>query len=282
MKTSIKHGHSLNVREILIIILAVAICLLVLFPILLLLNSSLKTNAQVMANSLSLPTDLKWENYLQAWQGAKIGRYFSNSLIYCSSAVIFTCIFAAAASFAFSKMDMKATKYLYPVLLSGTTIPVLTIIVPIYFMLARFKMINSIYGIVTIYVVISLPFAILIMTASMKQIPDALIESAVIDGCSLFKVFIKIILPLSKTPILTVGIITFIKLWNDFLIALVITQKSSAYTLAVGLKSFVGEHSIQYNTLSAGLIMAVVPPIIIYFFLQERIVEGMVTGSVKG
>lgn len=263
-------------------LLCIIICLLILLPLSLLVISSLKTNREIMTNPIALPTTPVWKNYVDAWKGAKIGTYFFNSLSYCLVSVAITSVVAAAASFAFAKMRLRATKYLYPLLLSGTTIPVLSIIIPIYFMLSRLKLINSFAGIVAVYVIISLPFAIMIMTASMKQIPDSLIESAVIDGCSLPMVFFRIILPLFSTSILTVGIITFIRLWNDFLIALVLNQKSSAYTLAVGLKAFVGEHSIQYSTLTAGLLLAVVPPIILYFILQERIVEGLMAGSVKG
>ncbi len=263
-------------------IFSVIVCVIILVPLIVLFITSLKTNREITANPLALPQIPVWGNYIAAWVGANIGRYFFNTFSYCLAAVAVTIFVSATAAFAFAKMNLGITKFLYPLLLSGTAIPILSIIVPIYFMLAGFKMLNTFQGIVAVYVAISIPFAVLIMTASMKAIPDALMESAVIDGCSMWGVFFKIIFPLSKTSCITVGIITFIRLWNDFLIALILNQKSSAYTLAVGLKAFVGEHSIQYDTLSAGLILSVIPPIIIYLLLQESIVDGLMAGSVKG
>lgn len=263
-------------------IFAIIVSFLILLPILVLLITSLKTNNEIMSNPLALPRNWLFENYITAWNDAKIGKYFFNSIFYCVSSVVITAFVSAAASFAFAKLKSKATNFLYPILLSGTMIPVISIIIPLYLMLAKIKLTNSYFGIIIVYVATSIPFAILITTASMKSIPNALIESATIDGCSLWGVFIKIFLPLSRTPLITISIITFIRLWNDFLIAMIMNSKSAYYTLGVGLKSFIGEHSIQYDTLSAGLILAIAPPIIIFILLQERIVEGLTAGSVKG
>jgi raffinose/stachyose/melibiose transport system permease protein len=256
--------------------------LLIMLPLLWLLMTSLKTNGEIRSNPLAFPTTWKFVNYADAWHAAKVNLYFFNTLLYCCVSVAIVLFISAAASFAFAKLPTKLTNILYPFLLSGTMIPIISIIIPLYFLLSDLKLLNSYSGIILVYTASCLPFAILILTAFLRTMPTALAESATMDGCTAWGVFLRIYLPLTSPALVTVGITTFIRLWNDILISLVLNSKSSFYTLGVGLKSFVGEHSVQLDQLSAGLILSILLPILLFIMLQKWIVEGLTSGAVKG
>ena len=276
-----KH-KKISIKRMLVYIFALIAALVIIVPLLWLLMSSFKSNNEIFENPWALPKVFDIKNYIEAWFAGSIGTYFINTLFYSVVGVILALLFSAMAGFAFSRFNYKLTKWLFPFLLSGSMIPMISIIIPLWQMLAKIGLLDSYTGIIIVYAASSISFSVLILTGSMRNIPKAIEESAVVDGCGVIQIFTKIFLPLSKPSLVTVGTIIFIRLWNDFLVALVLNSKSKYYTLAVGLKAFVGEHSINYGQLSAGLMLAIVPPVMLYIILQKQIVEGITSGAVKG
>ncbi len=247
--------------------------------------SSFKTTRELFTEPLGLPEKFQFINYYNTWELSNIGTYFGNTLIVVISSVLILLILSIPAAYALSRIKFKGNNIILNFFILGLGVPIQLLIIPVYGLLRDFHMLNSHVGLIIIYVAISLPFNIYILYGFYRNFPVELEESASIDGASPFKIFLKIILPLSINGIAVVTIFDFIGHWNEYLLAMVLLRTEENYTISLGLYSLY--RSIQHNQgvwviLIAAIMIIIIPMIIIFSLLSKKIVEGLTLGAIKG
>lgn len=278
MKLSVRDRILAAVKYIVLIGFAV----LCLFPMIWLLLSSFKSNTELFENPWGLPAALQFDNYIQAIVEGNILLYFGNSVIIAFTAVAVAVVLSSMVSYAITRMDWKLSKLTLNVFLLGMMIPVYAMIVPLFTMFSRTGLLNTHAAVILPQVAIAFPMAIFILTGFMGTIPRELEEAAVIDGCNIYQIFFRVIVPISKSSLVTVAVVNFINVWNDLLLPQIFLTDASKMTLPVGLTEFQGQYATNYVVEIAAVIITVIPSVIVYIWLHRNIMEGMVAGAVKG
>jgi raffinose/stachyose/melibiose transport system permease protein len=263
----------------LVLILASVVVML---PLLWLLSSSLKTQADLSVNIWGLPRTFHFENYVRAWQGSKLDRYMTNSIYVTLLSIAITIIACTPVAFVLARFKFRINRVLYYFVIAGMMVPIHSAIIPIYMMAQDFKLQNSLAALSLIYGAFRIPVSVFILESFIATIPKEMEECAFIDGCSIWKLFIKIIMPLSKDGIVTIAILTVLATWNELLVAMLMLSKPEIKTLPIGLMGFINEFNSEYTQLAAGILIALIPSILFYIIAQERIERGMTAGSIKG
>ncbi|MDQ0719263.1 raffinose/stachyose/melibiose transport system permease protein [Paenibacillus sp. W4I10] len=256
----------------------------ILFPFLFVIFSSFKQdNNEIALNPFGLPTTWEFNNYVEAWVNAKIGTYFWNSLYI--SILSSACTIALGAMFAFAVTRMRHRKwslFLYSLILAGMLIPNNALMLPIYLLVRKMGILDTHLALIVPYVANAIPFTIIILAAFMRSLPGEIEEAAVMDGLRAPGIFAKIVIPLTVPAIVTVFIVNFLGNWNEFLLANYFLSTDKLRTLPVGMVQFRDQYQMNYAQMSAGIVYSVVPVLVIYAILQEKIIEGVTAGGVKG
>ncbi|MGE7826486.1 carbohydrate ABC transporter permease [Paenibacillus sp. NPDC093718] len=265
-------------------IFLMAYLLVILYPFLFVLFSSVKVDNQSIAtNPFGLPNTLVFDNYVNAWVSAKISTYFWNSLYIGVLSACLSILFAAMLAFAVTRMRYnRISAIVFQCILIGMLIPNNSLMLPIYGMMRQLDILNTHLALILPYVANAIPFSVIILAAFMRSLPGEIEEAAVIDGLRSGGLFARIILPLTVPAIVTVFIINFLGNWNEFLLANYFLSNDELRTLPVGMVGFRDAYNMNYAQMSAGIIFSVLPVLIIYAVLQEKIIEGVTAGSVKG
>jgi len=253
------------------------------YPLVWLLLYSFKKNDEILSGGfLSLPKAMQWSNYETAYVSGKFLRYLLNSLLVTGVTLAAVLLLGAMASYAIGRFEWKGGKWVLILFLIGIMIPIQSTLLPLVVLFKKLDILNTYLAMILPYIAFSLPLAIFILTGFFKTLPRELEESATIDGASIYRTFRSVILPITVPPIMTVTIVTFITIWNEYIMAATFTSSIHLKTLPFGVYSFVGKYTTNYGVVGAYLVMAVVPVLIIYFALAEKITKGMVAGAVKG
>ena len=256
--------------------------ILCLYPLLWLFLSSFKTNTELYANPWGLPEQFRLDNYVQAITEGHILQYFGNSVIIAVSDVLVAVVLSSMVSYAITRMEWRLSKLTLNIFLLGMMITVYAMVVPLFSMFNRMGLLNTHLAVIIPHIAIAFPMAIFIMTGFMGSLPKEMEEAAVMDGCNIYQIFFKIIMPISKSSIVTVAVVTFINIWNDLLLPQIFLTDSSKMTLPVGLTEFQGQYATNYVAEIAAVIITIIPSVIVYIWLHRHIMEGMVAGAVKG
>jgi len=249
-------------------------------PFLWILVSSFKTNQEIYGKPFSLPSTLIVENYVVAWKAANISQNLVNSLIVSISAVAIALLFGSMAAYILARV--KSSLFLYTYFTLGIMVPVHTILIPTFIILKYFDLINTLRGLILVYAVNNLSLAVFILVGFMSSIPREIEEAAILDGCSLPGLFFRIILPLSRPGLATIGILTFLNCWNEYLFAYILISDTKLKTITQGIYALQGAYNTNYGPLTAGLILSILPVILVYMLFQEQVIAGMMAGAVKG
>ncbi len=253
------------------------------FVILWVALTSLKSNRELFLNVWALPTRLQIENYIKAWSTVKMGAYFLNSVIVVLTALVIILAVSAPAAYMLSRIKFRGNGLITMIFTAGIGVPIPLLFIPLFIILTFLRVINNLVGLGIIYISISIPFTVYMLTGFFGSLPQELEEAAIIDGCSDVQVFSKVMLPLASPGLITAAIFNFIGLWNEYQIALVFINEPKYRTLSLGLYSL--SNAMQYTGdwvgLMAGVIIVMVPTIILYFFLSEKMISGITMGAVK-
>lgn len=262
-----------------------ALCLFTLtclYPMIWLFFNSFKTNAELFENPWGLPASFSMKNYISALVEGHIADYFMNSVLIAGIAVIIGVLLSCMVSYAITRMQWKLSGFMLWVFLLGMMIPAYATIIPLFSMFNRMKILNTHAAVILPHITNSFPMAIFILTGFFSTIPKDIEEAAVIDGCSIYRIFYQIILPISRSSIVTVAVIVFINIWNDLLLPQIFLTDRSKMTLPVGLTEFQGQYATDYVSMIAAVVITIIPSIVVYIILHKNIMEGMVAGAVKG
>ena len=275
--------NSSKTKEVLIYIGLIIWMIVNLFPVYWMFTFSLKSNPEIFGeNVIGLPNEWLWSNYSTALHTGNMGLYFMNSAIVAISTILITLIVALMATFALTRLIWKKRKTLNKFFMLGLTIPIHASIVPVYVTLSKLNMLNTYWALIIPYSAFSLAMAILVCTGFMNEIPRELDESACIDGCGVFGVFFRIIVPLMKPAVATVGIYTFLQCWNELMFANVFISKNAYRTLPVGVQALSGQYTTEWGPIGAALVLATFPTLFVYIFLSKKIQESFIAGAIKG
>ncbi len=256
---------------------------LTILPLFWLFYSSLKEQTEILVNMIALPQEFYFLNYVNAWVKGQLGVYFGNSIIYTTVSTALILLFAMMAAFALSKMPefSRYNKIFLGIITLGLLITVHAILIPLFMLYTQVGLINTRIAVITTYVALGLPLAIFLGQEYMGGLPDALMESAHLDGATNWRIFFQILLPMSTPVLVSIGILSLLGNWNEFLMAFILTSEETKKSLPVGILSFSGRTSTQYGQQFAALVIAVAPIIILYLFFNKKITEGVVAGSLK-
>ncbi|CAH0118564.1 MULTISPECIES: carbohydrate ABC transporter permease [unclassified Paenibacillus] len=261
-----------------------AYVLIVLYPFLFVIFSSVKrNNTEIALNPFGLPTEFAFENYVRAWVNANISTYFFNSLYIALIATVGTILISSMLAFAVTRMRFgKISVVVYSLILVGILIPNNSLLLPIYLLMGQIGVLNTHMALIIPYIANSIPITVVILTAFMRSFPSEIEEAAVVDGLRAQGIFARIMIPLMVPSLVTVFILNFMGNWNEFLLANYFLSNDELKTLPVGMVGFRDKFYTNYAQMSAGIVYSVVPVMIIYVFLQEKIIEGVTAGSIKG
>lgn len=257
------------------------ILLIWVFPLIWMVITSLHNETDLVSKQFHfLPTKPTLINYVKAFTSTYIIRWLLNSLYVSFLAMALTLIVDAPIAYAFAKIKFKGKTFLFWLVMAGMMVPFQVLVIPLYLQFNSYNLINNLLSVVLPR--ISLPIGVFILKQFFEGIPDALEESAFMDGASRFKVFRSIILPLGGAALATVTILSFINCWNDFLWPLIAINDTAKYTITVGIANFQGTHGTQYALILSGAVIASIPQFIFYVIFRKQIVQGIAMSGIKG
>jgi multiple sugar transport system permease protein len=259
-----------------------ALALATIYPLVFTANVAVKTRHEYVLDRFSAAESLRWENFATAWSSAGMARYFLNSVVVVAGAVALLLLIGSMAGFALSRLRFRGSRALFLGCLAGLFIPFQVIMVPLARTMGQLGLIDTYPGLILAYVAQFLPFTVFLMTSYYTGIPAEIIDAARIDGNSVYGVYRRIMLPLGRPALLSVGILNALFCWNDVLIALLMMPSAEHRTLMVGVTSLRGQYSADIPTFAAGVLIAALPVLLLYLFFQRQITAGITAGSTKG
>lgn len=250
-------------------------------PLLVMVINSFRASSDMFVNPLGFFTNPTVEGYVKAWTDASFGTYFFNSLFVTVASVLLSTAVSLFAAYALARWVFVGRSLLQSLFISGLMIPVMIAILPLFYLIDGFGLLDSHLALILIYAANGVPFSIFILAAFFRQLPEELEEAARIDGAGPLRTFFSVMMPLVKPAIATVMIFRFVPIWNDFLFPLVMLRSTEKYTIPVGLTSFFGEFATDWSPLFAGLVIATVPLVVLFILATKQIVTGLTAGIGK-
>lgn len=269
------------------LLLSVVMCLftcLVLYPVFIMFSDAFKTREEMALNPFGLPQAAGFtvENLLNAVSRMKLHIPLINSMIVTIFSVIVIIIVSSMAAYPIARRGGRFYNFFYMFFLAGLVVPYQMAMVSLYKEIKSLGLMNSLFGMILIYGGVFLAFPIFFYCGFIKTIPRELEEAAVLDGCSRYGIFWRIVFPLLKPITATVAILTLMNVWNEFTLALLFLQKSEKMTITIALSLFRGQYTTHWPNMFAGILVAVAPIIILFLVAQKQFIKGMVDGAVKG
>jgi ABC-type glycerol-3-phosphate transport system permease component len=262
-------------------ILVLLLCLAWLSPFYLLTVNTFKTMREITTSPVSLPEAFSFDAYARAWNDANLGSYYKNSLIISAISVTLSVSISSLAAYAFSRLRFPGRQPLFFFLLAGVMLPLQIALVPLYRLLNGLDLLSTYPGIIALYVAFTIPFGVFILTGFFRSIPVEIEEAALIDGCGWFQSYWRIVMPLAAPGLVTMVILEFIWFWNEYLVALTMIQKEAVRTVMLGVMLMANTYQLDFSLLTAGIVIAVVPPILVYVFFQKYLIRGLTAGAIK-
>jgi raffinose/stachyose/melibiose transport system permease protein len=256
--------------------------LFTLVPLVWILSNSFRDTDQILTSIRLIPERFDLTNYIRVITASNIPKAFYNSVSITFVSLVLLMAVVLPASFALARFRFKASGYVYIFFSAAIFVPGITVLPMVFKLINDMHLLGYKYSIVLIYVVGELPISLFLMVMFMRSIPHELDESAIIEGASTWTIFSRITVPLSRNGIVTVLILTFVAIWNDYLLALIMLTNKAYRTLSVTLAFTKDENGINYGMMSAGIIFAIVPMIIFYLIIKDQLIKGMTLGAVKG
>ncbi len=252
--------------------------IIVIVPFLWVVLSSFKTTKEILASPFSLPAHWGFDNYVHAWTDAGIRQLFLNTVIVVGVALVLVMLLGSMCAYVLARFKFPGARFIYYLMLAGLTFPIFLAIVPLFFILKNSELINTLPGLIMVYVAFALPFTVFFLYAFFKTLPDDVYEAALIDGAGEWRAFFRVMLPMARPGMAAVAIFNFLGLWNQFLLPVALNTDPSRYVLTQGLAEFASQagYAVDFGALFAAVVITVVPVLIVYVIFQRRL-EGSVS-----
>ena len=252
------------------------------FPFLWLVLASLKTNAELLNNPFTLPEVFQFKNYSNAIQEAGLGRLIINSLVISTSATFLNILFSSMCAFAIARHTFWGNNVLFLMISAGILVPLNALIIPYFAIINFLNLYDTRIGLIIVYCAVGLPVSTFILTEFFKSIPKEIEEASYLDGCNFAARYFKIMLPLALPGLATAGTFQFILCWNEFIYAMLLTSSTDIRTIQFGISYFTNQFFSDYVGMFAAVVISIIPSITVFILFQEKVINGLTAGSVKG
>jgi N-acetylglucosamine transport system permease protein len=261
-------------------------------PLLWAIVSAFKSNTEFLHEPFGLPAELHVENFARAWTVANIGQYFVNSVIVVAISVPLTMLLGAMAAYVLARYEFPGNRIVYYGFVGGMIFPVFLALVPLFFVVrntaslpgvGQFLGLNSHVSLALVYVAFSLPFTVFFLTAFFRTQPTSIAEAAIVDGCSHFGLFFRVMLPMAKPGLISIGLFNVLGHWNQYVLPVVLMNEPEKKVLAQGLAALAINQGYRgdWTALFAGLVIALLPVLIVYMLFQRQVQAGLTAGVLK-
>ena len=266
----------------LIQVVLIGYALIVLYPLLIMIASSLKTTGEIFANPLQLiPETARFVNYVDAWNQANFGTYFRNSIFVGLISVAMILWFGSMAAYVLARFSFPGNRLIYLLFLAGFMIPVRLAIVPLFVMMRDLHLLDTLWSLIVVYIAGGMPFTIVLRVNFFRHVPRDLEDAAVLDGAGPFQVYYQIMLPLVRPALATVGLFHFLNVWNDFFFPLIFIRSENLRTVPLGVSTFFGEYTNDWALMFAALSISILPVIAVYLMASKQFIAGLTSGALK-
>lgn len=253
------------------------------YPLFWIFMTSFKSELEISeGNTVALPKQWVLENYIKTFGKVDVSRYFINSFVITGAALILICLLSSTAAFAVRKMDYKIMKYLKVFFIAGIMVPVHIALIPMFIIYQKIGLLNTYLGIILLHVGFALPMSIYMFHAFYRYIPDSVLESAVMDGCGIYRMFVSIVVPMSKNTFVTVITMNFMFIWNEFVLTNTFISDSSMKTVPLAVYEFTGDYGMKdWGGIFSMVSLTIIPILLVYFVLNKSVISGMTAGAIK-
>lgn len=267
--------------ELVLFLLLLVITAFVLVPFVWAVLSSFKNNADLFSSAFALPTEWRWQNYVNAWVQGRLYQYAFNSVLITLPTVILVVMLASAAGYAFAKIEFPGRNLVFYIFLFGLTIPVFALLVSLYFTMNSLGLTDTRWGVVFAETALGIPLGIFIMRQFFRDVPDDYLDVARIDGANEFQIYTRIMLPMARPALSALAIFTFMSTWNAFTLPYLLLSSDAKRPIPVAMIYFQDRYTADYGLMFAAIIISVIPTALIYSAFQRHFVQGLTSGSLK-
>lgn len=262
--------------------LTLILALLFFSPFALVILNSVKPQSQIMTDLLGLPTTVMWENYSNAWSSLNMSTVLTNTVVVSLGSVLIIILLAAMVAYWMVRHSTRYSRIFQKLLLGSLLIPFASVMLPLVKTMSTLGLNTSLWGGILTYVGIGLAFATFIMTGAVRAIPVEIEEAAMIDGCNVYQVFFKIVLPIVRPTFFSIFILDLFWIWNDYIVALIMFNNSGLHTVQLAINKLFGLHANQWDIALPAIVMSIMPILVINVLLQKKIIAGVAAGATKG
>ncbi|MEU8861502.1 carbohydrate ABC transporter permease [Streptomyces umbrinus] len=256
---------------------------MVVMPLLWAVMTSFKTDRDIFSSPWALPDRLHFENWSRAWTSANMSDYFLNTVIVVGFSLLGTMLLGSMAAYVLARFDFPGNRFIYFLFIGGMSFPIILALVPLFYVMQNLSLLNTLPGLILVYIAYSLPFTVFFMTAFFRTLPSSVAEAAFVDGASHTRTFFQVMLPMAKPGLISVGIFNFLGQWNQYMLPTVLNTEPDRKVLTQGLVQLAVSQGYKgdWSGLFAGLVMAMLPVLAAYIVFQRQVVQGLTAGALK-
>jgi N-acetylglucosamine transport system permease protein len=256
---------------------------MVVMPLLWAVMTSFKDDSSIFSSPWALPDKLHFDNWARAWTDANMSDYFLNTILVVAGSLIGTLVLGSMAAYVLARFDFPGNRFIYFLFIGGMSFPIMLALVPLFYVVNNMGLLNTIHGLILVYIAYSLPFTVFFLTAFFRTLPTSVAEAAFVDGASHSRTFFQIMLPMAKPGLISVGIFNFLGQWNQYMLPTVLNTDPDKRVLTQGLVQLAASQGYKgdWSGLFAGLVMAMIPVLVAYIIFQRQVVAGLTAGALK-
>jgi ABC-type glycerol-3-phosphate transport system permease component len=258
-----------------------AVALSALYPLFFIVSTALRSRQEYASSPAGLPKHLTTANFSQAFSSVHIGHLALDSLAVVVPAVVLITVISTLAAYALAHFDFPLKKTTLVVIVALMALPPTALLIPVFKLIVEAGLLNQRLGLILVYTALNVPFSVYLLASFMRSVPTELLKAAKIDGAGPLRTLWSVVVPLVRPGLLTLVTLNFLYLWNEFLFSLVMLPNEQSRTIMVGLAEFAGRAEQNLTVVSAGLLLSMVPPLIVFLFFQRSLVRGLTAGAVK-
>src|SRR6478609_2487856 len=252
-------------------------------PLLWAVMASFKTDDSILSSPWALPDKLHFDNWARAWTDANMSDYFLNTILVVGGSLTGTLVLGSMAAYVLARFEFPGNRFIYFLFVGGMSFPIMLALVPLFYVMDNMGLLNTIHGLIAVYIAYSLPFTVFFLTSFFRTLPTSVAEASIIDGASHTRTFFQVMLPMAKPGLISVGIFNFLGQWNQYMLPTVLNTDPDGKVLSQGLVELATSQGYKgdWSGLFAGLVMAMLPVLAAYIVFQRQVVAGLTAGALK-